>query len=56
VYKHSLYCFGGYNGVTVLNDFYEYRFEPVVVKPSSLKQDLLSLINNRELRCVCVRG
>ncbi len=50
VYKHSLLCFGGYNGVTVLNDFYEYRFEPLVVLPPTLKTDLHSLINNPLLR------
>jgi hypothetical protein len=50
VYRHSLYCFGGYNGHSVLNDFYEYRFEPVVVLPSTLKSDLLSLVNNKTLR------
>ena len=47
VYRHSLFCFGGYNGFTVLNDFYEYRFEPLVVPPPTLKSDLMSLVNNQ---------
>ncbi len=50
MYRHSLFCFGGYNGFTVLNDFYEYRFEPLVVPPPTLKSDLLSLVNNPTLR------
>lgn len=49
VYGHSLYLFGGYNGHVVLNDFYEYRFEPVSIPPSTLLDDLRMLINNREL-------
>lgn len=49
VYKHSLYCFGGYNGSTVLNDFYEYRFEPVMIPQSTLKSDLRTLLNRQEL-------
>jgi len=28
VYKNCLYIFGGYNGLTVLNDFYKFRLEP----------------------------
>lgn len=30
----------------VLNDFYEFRFEPVSVPPSNLVDDLRKLINN----------
>jgi hypothetical protein len=28
--------FTGYNGANVLNDFYEFRFEPVVIPPPTL--------------------
>lgn len=49
VYKHSLYCFGGYNGRHVLNDFWEYKFEPVLIPPPTLKADLRSLLDNQML-------
>mmetsp|Transcript_19998 Transcript_19998/g.30891 ORF Transcript_19998/g.30891 Transcript_19998/m.30891 type:complete len:294 (+) Transcript_19998:1-882(+) len=49
VYKNSLYIFGGYNGVTVLNDFYKFRLKPVSVPPPALVSDLKRLINHREL-------
>ena len=49
VHNHSLYLFGGYNGHKVLNDFYEYRFEPVSIPPPTLLSDLRMLINNQEL-------
>lgn len=40
VYGNSLFIFGGYNGANVLNDFYEFRFEPVVIPPPTLVQNL----------------
>merc|ERR1712190_401340 len=46
VVNNSLYVFGGYNGSIVLNDFYEFRFEPVSIPPSNLVDDLRKLINN----------
>lgn len=49
VHGHSLYLFGGYNGHVVLNDFYEYRFEPVSIPPPTLLSDLRMLINNQDL-------
>jgi len=49
VYQNSMYVFGGYNGQVVLNDFYEFKFEPVTVPPSSFVSDLRVLINNRDL-------
>uniref|UniRef100_A0A7S2UT53 BTB domain-containing protein n=1 Tax=Fibrocapsa japonica TaxID=94617 RepID=A0A7S2UT53_9STRA len=49
VHENSLYVFGGYNGQVVLNDFYEYRFEPLNIPGPTLINDLRSLINNREL-------
>ena len=48
VYKNSLYIFGGYNGQVVLNDFYEFRFEPVVIPPPSLIEDMRALVNNKD--------
>ena len=33
----------------VLNDFYEFRFEPVVIPPPKLVNDLRKLIDNEEL-------
>ena len=49
VYENSLYIFGGYNGVTVLNDFYKFRLKPVSVPPPALVGDLRRLINHPEL-------
>uniref|UniRef100_A0A7S1Z0K8 BTB domain-containing protein n=5 Tax=Ditylum brightwellii TaxID=49249 RepID=A0A7S1Z0K8_9STRA len=49
VYENSLYIFGGYNGVHVLNDFYKFRLKPVSVPPPALVQDLQKLINRPEL-------
>lgn len=49
MHGHSLYLFGGYNGHVVLNDFYEYRFEPVSIPPPTLLSDLRMLINNQDL-------
>ena len=39
--------FGGYNGSIVLNDFYEFRFEPVAIPPSTITDDLMKLVNNQ---------
>ncbi len=48
VYENCMFIFGGYNGVTVLNDFYKFRLKPVSVPPSGLVQDMSSLIDNPE--------
>lgn len=45
----QLYIFGGYNGSTVLNDFYRFRLKPVNVPPSSLVNDLRRLMLREEL-------
>mmetsp|Transcript_25862 Transcript_25862/g.37863 ORF Transcript_25862/g.37863 Transcript_25862/m.37863 type:complete len:612 (-) Transcript_25862:104-1939(-) len=49
VYENSLYVFGGYNGVTVLNDFYKFRLKPVSVPPPALVHDMKRLLNQPEL-------
>ena len=49
VHENSLYIFGGYNGVSVLNDFYKFRLKPVSVPPPALVADLSRLINHPEL-------
>lgn len=49
VYENSLYIFGGYNGVTVLNDFYKFRLKPVSVPPPALVTDMYRLMNQPEL-------
>lgn len=49
VHENCLYIFGGYNGVTVLNDFYKFRLKPVSIPPSALVNDLSRLINNTEM-------
>ena len=46
VYDNHLYIFGGYNGLTVLNDFYKFRLSPIRIPPTSLVQDLSHLINS----------
>ena len=38
--------FGGYNGQEVLNDFFEFKFEPVSIPPSSFMLDMRGLVNN----------
>lgn len=55
VHENCLYIFGGYNGVTVLNDFYKFRLKPVSIPPSALVSDLSKLINNVELSDVTFR-
>lgn len=49
VYDNSIYVFGGYNGTTVLNDFFRFRLKPIGVPPPALVSDLERLINNPEL-------
>ncbi|CAN0566547.1 unnamed protein product, partial [Ectocarpus sp. 12 AP-2014] len=49
VHGNSLFIFGGYNGQVVLNDFYEWRFQPLLVPPPTLQEDMRKLVNNREL-------
>lgn len=44
VYENSLYIFGGYNGMAVLNDFYKFRLKPVNIPPSGLVNDLRRLM------------
>jgi len=48
VHRNHLYIFGGYNGETVLNDFYKFRLTPVSIPPPNLVQDLRSLMNREE--------
>ena len=35
--------FGGYNGRRVLNDFYEFKFQSVIIPPPRLIADLRTL-------------
>ena len=49
VFESHLYVFGGYNGSTVLNDFFKFRLKPINVPATSLVQDLSRLIQNPEL-------
>ena len=49
VYDNNLYIFGGYNGETVLNDFYKFRLKAVSIPSSNYTNDMLKLINNAEL-------
>ena len=49
VHENSLYIFGGYNGSTVLNDFYKFRLKPVSVPPPALVGDLRRLMQREEL-------
>mmetsp|Transcript_4058 Transcript_4058/g.7783 ORF Transcript_4058/g.7783 Transcript_4058/m.7783 type:complete len:567 (+) Transcript_4058:464-2164(+) len=46
VYNSYFYVFGGYNGDTVLNDFYRYRLQSTSILLPSLLCDLRKLINN----------
>ncbi len=41
VHGNSLFIFGGYNGQVVLNDFYEWRFQPLLVPPPTLQVSFL---------------
>jgi len=49
VFENCLYIFGGYNGRSVLNDFYKFRLVPVSIPPPLLVDDMTRLINNAEL-------
>jgi len=49
VYENSIYVFGGYNGSTVLNDFFRFRLKPIGVPPPGLVNDFRRLINNPQL-------
>ena len=49
VYNNSIYVFGGYNGTTVLNDFFRFRLKPIGVPPPALVNDLQRLVNNSDL-------
>jgi N-acetylneuraminic acid mutarotase len=49
VYKNFLYVFGGYNGDTVLNDFYKFRLQSTSILLPTLFNDMRRLINNPEL-------
>ncbi len=49
VYENCLYVFGGYNGTTVLNDFYKFRLKPISVPPPLLVHDLRRLMNHPDL-------
>jgi hypothetical protein len=49
VYENCLYIFGGYNGSTVLNDFYKFRLKPVNIPPSGLVTDLQKLMTRQDL-------
>ncbi len=49
VHENTLYIFGGYNGSTVLNDFYKFRLRPVNVPPPALVTDMQRLMLREEL-------
>jgi hypothetical protein len=49
VYENSLYIFGGYNGMAVLNDFYKFRLKPVNIPPSGLVEDLRRLMSREDM-------
>ena len=49
VYGNNLYVFGGYNGETVLNDFYKFRLKAVSIPPSNYLNDMRGLVNNPDL-------
>lgn len=53
VYENKLYIFGGYNGSTVLNDFYKFRLKPIGIPPTSLVNDFTLLVNNPDMSDVC---
>jgi BTB/POZ domain len=42
----SLWIFGGYNGSTVLNDFYKFRLSAICVPPTRLVSDFRRLLRN----------
>mmetsp|Transcript_11532 Transcript_11532/g.33145 ORF Transcript_11532/g.33145 Transcript_11532/m.33145 type:complete len:629 (-) Transcript_11532:81-1967(-) len=49
IYGNSLYVFGGYNGETVLNDFYKFRLKPIGVPSSALVSDFQRLLNQPDM-------
>jgi leucine-zipper-like transcriptional regulator 1 len=49
VFENNLYVFGGYNGQTVLNDFYKFKLKPIGIPPPALVHDFYQLINNPDL-------
>ena len=49
VYENCLYIFGGYNGSSVLNDFFLFRLKPVNIPPSGLVTDLRKLLMREDL-------
>ena len=49
IYDNSLYVGFGYDGDTVLNDFYKFRLRAISVPPPSLINDLSRLINNPQM-------
>jgi len=53
VHNNYLYVFGGYNGTTVLNDFYRFRLKTISIPPPALVSDFRKLINNPDLADVC---
>ena len=53
VYENYMYVFGGYNGATVLNDFYRFRLKPIGIPPTGLVNDFLRLCNDPEMSDVC---
>lgn len=53
VHGNSLFIFGGYNGQVVLNDFYEWRFQPLLVPPPTLQVSFCCVFEEkmRAARC-----
>jgi N-acetylneuraminic acid mutarotase len=49
VYGNCLWLLGGYNGREVLNDLYQLPLEVAVTPPPTLLDDLLRLVNNKDL-------
>ncbi len=49
VYENNLYVFGGYNGETVLNDFFKFRLNALNIPASEYKTDMLGLLDNTDL-------
>jgi BTB/POZ domain/Galactose oxidase, central domain len=45
-HEGSLWIFGGYNGNTVLNDFYKFRLSAICVPPTRLVSDFRRLLHN----------
>lgn len=45
----SLSTVGGYNGNTVLNDFYQFKLKPIGIPPTALVSDFRKLINNPDM-------